>query len=179
MDQDLWAVLPDVERNQWEYVPGQALGPLRFGMSWKDCAEAMAGHGFADVSEVSEAGWCVAVFCGPEPLQAAVKCYFDRGGVLGYVLVDGRTGPQVTCEGIRLIGRVPSELGQEMEAHAAKYGIGIRFSYGGDVCCDGFEMEPGTQRAGDTVVTWALFFSAGDDHSNARDGAPAGIWRHW
>ncbi|MFJ9108122.1 hypothetical protein [Streptomyces sp. NPDC102283] len=37
------------ERDQWEYVSGQALGPLRFGMSWTDCAAAMAGLGFADV----------------------------------------------------------------------------------------------------------------------------------
>ncbi|MFE7358940.1 hypothetical protein ACFU8Q_39110 [Streptomyces sp. NPDC057543] len=183
MDQDLWAVLPDGERDQWEYVSGQVLGPLRFGMSWTDCIAAMARHGFTEVSDATEVGWRVAEFRKPEPhsWQAAVKCYFDvvdRERVLEYVLVDGRTGPQVTCEGIRLIGRVPSEVAQEMEAHAVAYETGLRFSYGGDVFCDGFEMEPGTQRAGDSVVTWAFFFRAGEDHSTARDGAPAAIRQH-
>ncbi|MFJ7949046.1 hypothetical protein ACIQ6K_36325 [Streptomyces sp. NPDC096354] len=181
MDEDFWVVLPDADRDQWKYVPGRTLGPLHFGMIWEDCVAAMAGRGFTEVSDAAEAHWHIAEFRGSERYgwPAAVKCYFDRDRVLAYVLVDGRTGPQVTCETIRLIGRVPSELGQEMKKYAAKYDTGIRFSYGGDVFCDGFEMEPGTQRAGDAVVTWALFFSAGDDHSVARDGAPAAIWRHW
>ncbi|MFF8264234.1 hypothetical protein [Streptomyces virginiae] len=38
---------------------------------------------------------------------------------------------------IRLIGCVPSELNQEMEAHAVKYDRGIRFGYAGDIFCDG------------------------------------------
>ncbi|MFJ9108123.1 hypothetical protein [Streptomyces sp. NPDC102283] len=132
---------------------------------------------------MTEEGRRVAEFRKPEPYawQAAVKRSFDvvdRDCVLAYVLVDGRIGPQVTCEGIRLIGREPSELAQEMEAHAAAHGRDIGFGCGGDVLCDGFETEPGTQRAGDNVVTWAFFFSAGEDHSNARDADPAAIRQH-
>ncbi|WP_229886593.1 hypothetical protein [Streptomyces griseoflavus] len=181
MDANFWTVLSDAERDQWDYVPGQTLGPLRFEMDCNDVVAAMTEHGFANVSEATDAGWHVVEFRKPDGLwaQAAVKCYFDRNRVLAYVLIDGRRGPQVTCEGIRLIGRVPSELAREMETHADKHDRGVRFSYGGDVFCEGFEIELGTQRAGDTVVTWALFFSAGDDHSTARDSAPPQIWHHW
>ncbi|WP_329317059.1 hypothetical protein OG723_43750 (plasmid) [Streptomyces sp. NBC_01278] len=111
--------------------------------------------------------------------QAPVECYFHADRELAYVLVDGRLGPQVTCEGIRLIGRVPSQLAQEMEAHALKYDTGLRFSPTGDLFCDGFQLEIGAQRAGDNVVSWFLFFVAGDDHSVTRDAAPEAVWHRW
>lgn len=68
-------------------------------------------------------------------------------------------------KGTRLIGRVPSHPAQEMEAHAIKYGTGLRSSPTGDVSCDDFQLELGTQRAGDHIISSALFFVAGDDHS--------------
>ncbi|WP_406285326.1 hypothetical protein [Streptomyces sp. NBC_00209] len=108
-----------------------------------------------------------------------MECYFYDDGELAYVQVDGRSGPQVTCEGIRLIGRVPSQLAREMEEYADRHGLGIRYSPTGDFFCDGFQLEVGAQRAGDHVVSWALFFVAGPDHSDARDGAPKTAWHRW
>lgn len=108
-----------------------------------------------------------------------MECYFYADGELAYVQVDGRVGPQVTCEGIRLIGRVPSQLAQEMEAHATRHDIGVRYSPTGDFSCDGFQLELGAQRVGDRVVSWALFFVSGDDHSNTRDNAPKTVWHRW
>ncbi|MFD9030986.1 hypothetical protein ACFVZW_07540 [Streptomyces sp. NPDC059567] len=50
--------------------------------------------------------------------RSALECYFGEGAGLTSVLVDGLLGPYVSHEGIRLIGRVPSELSEDMKAYA-------------------------------------------------------------
>ncbi|MFG3041840.1 hypothetical protein ACGFYZ_33555 [Streptomyces sp. NPDC048330] len=177
----MWPVLPDAEREHWNYLPGRTLGPLRMDMPQKEVIAALAAHGFTARSDGHIAGWDFVYF-GKEDApagHAAVECYFHEDGELAYVLVDGRLGPQVTCEGIRLIGRVPSQLAQDMEDYATEHDTGIQFSYGGDCFCDGFQLEIGSQRAGDRVVSWTLFFVAGEDPSVPRDAAPTAIWHRW
>ncbi|NHI04646.1 hypothetical protein STPH2_0009 [Streptomyces sp. KO7888] len=95
------------------------------------------------------------------------------------MLVDGLRGPQVTCEGIRLIGRVPSELDAEMEARAVERGLGISFCLTGDLCWPDFEFDRGGQRAGDTVLSWASFFNTGEIAGTSWDITPAEVWHHW
>ncbi|MFG2113491.1 hypothetical protein ACGFRB_12790 [Streptomyces sp. NPDC048718] len=177
----MWPVLPDAERDQWVYVPGRTLGPLRMDMSEAEAVAALAAHGFTPKRAGHGARWDPVGFVKEDGLSglSAVECYFLTDGELAYVVVDGRRGPQVTCEGIRLIGRVPSELAGEMEAHAIAHGTGLRFGAGGDPCCHGFQLELGAQRVGDGLVSWALFFDAGDDHSVASDAAPTGVWHRW
>ncbi|MYV43017.1 hypothetical protein GT030_30180 [Streptomyces sp. SID1328] len=181
MDTGMWPTLPDAERDQWVYLPGQTLGPLRMDMHRKEVVATLAAHGFATQSDGRIGGWDFIHFAkeGSPVIKAAVECYFHEDGELAYVLVDGRFGPQVACEGIRLIGRVPSQLAQEMEDYAIEHDTGIRFSYGGDCFCDGFQLEIGAQRASDHVVSWALFFIAEGDPSLPRDAAPAAIWHRW
>lgn len=187
MTTDYWAVLADAERDQWRYVPSRAIGPLSFGMDQEEAVTAMTRHGFIPEQHnmgawhsTGRSQWRVG-FNKPEPHRnrPAVKCYFVDGVGLTCVLVDGLLGPQVTHEGIRLIGRVPSELSQEMEAYATRHDRGIRFSPGGDMFVDGFEIELGAQRAGDTVVTWALFFDTREIAGSSWDIAPAEVWHHW
>ncbi len=108
----------------------------------------------------------------------AVKCYFIEGVGLSCVLVDGLRGPQVTHEGIRLLGRVPSELDQEMEAYALETGEGFRINAEGDIYCDSLFMERGAQRSGDSVVTWALFYDLRGIAGTSWDLAPAEVWTH-
>ncbi|WP_386413168.1 hypothetical protein [Streptomyces polyrhachis] len=181
MDTGIWPVLPDVERDQWDYLPGRTLGPLRMDMHQEEVIAALAVHGFTTRYDGYSPGWDPVRFTKKDTptSQAPVECYFHEDQELAYVLVDGRLGPQVTCEGIRLIGRVPSQLAQEMEAHALKYDTGLRFSPTGDLSCDGFQLEIGAQRAGDYVMSCALFFVAGDDHSVMCDGAPNAVWHRW
>ncbi|MEV6163920.1 hypothetical protein AB0L71_18635 [Streptomyces sp. NPDC052052] len=181
MDTGMWPVLPDTERDQWNYLPGRTLGPLRMNMQQEEVIAAMAAHGFTAQPDGYSPGWDCLRFAkeGAPMSQAAVECYFHADGELAYVQVDGRLGPQVTCEGIPLIGRVPSQLAQEMEAHATKHDTDLRFSPTGDFFCDGFQLELGAQRVGDHVVSWALFFVAGDDHSITRDEAPKVVWQRW
>ncbi|ESU46875.1 hypothetical protein K7395_09240 [Streptomyces filamentosus] len=122
-------------------------------------------------------------FLKPGPVawsrRGGVKCYFIEGAGLTCVLVDGLLGPQVTHEGIRLIGRVPSELCRDRETYALEHDLGLRSSPGGDLSVEGFEIEPGAQRAGDTAVTWALFFNTGPIAGTSWDIAPAEVWHHW
>ncbi|MFF7213596.1 hypothetical protein ACFZAU_24170 [Streptomyces sp. NPDC008238] len=181
MDMGVWPVLPDTERDQWVYLPGRTLGPLRMDMHREEVIAALAAHGFTTQPDGYSPGWDPVRFVkeGAPLRQASVDCYFYTDGELAYVQVDGRLGPQVTCEGIQLIGRVPSELAQEMEAHATRYDTGLRGSLTGDFFCDGFQLELGAQRVGDRVVSWALFFVSGDDHSNTRDNAPRTVWHRW
>ncbi|MGW1930939.1 hypothetical protein [Streptomyces sp. NPDC001919] len=181
MDTGTWSTLPDTERDQWVYLPGQVLGPLRMDMHREEVVATLAAHGFTTESDGRIDGWDFVHFAtkGIQLINAAVECYFHDNGELSYALVDGRVGPQVTCEGIRLIGRVPSQLAQEMEDYATEHGTGLQFSYGGDCFCDGFQLEIGAQRADDHAVSWALFFIAGEDPSLPRDAAPAAIWHRW
>ncbi|MER5843449.1 hypothetical protein [Streptomyces prasinus] len=105
-----------------------------------------------------------------------MECYFHTNGELVYVRFDGRLGPQVSCEGIRLIGRIPSQLAQEMEAHAIKHDTGLQFSPSGGISCYGFQLEIGAQRADDRIIYSTLLFVAGDDQSITRDSAPDAVW---
>lgn len=186
---DYWTMLGDSERDQWMYVPRQTIGPLRFGMDREEAVTVMAAYGFA--AEQSNMGswhstgraqWRVE-FLKPRPVTwsrpGGVRCYFIEGAGLTCVLVDGLFGPQVTHEGIRLIGRVPSELYQDMETYALEHDLGLQTSPGGDLFVKGFEIELGAQRAGDTAVTWALFFNTGTIAGTSWDIAPAEVWHHW
>ncbi|MFE4049718.1 hypothetical protein [Streptomyces sp. YIM B13518] len=108
-----------------------------------------------------------------------MKRSFAEGAGPTCVLVDGLLGPQVTPEGIRLTGRVPSELAREVEAYAVEHDTGLRYSPGGDLFVDGFGIEPGARRAGDAVVTRAPSFRTGDIAGASRELVPAEVRRHW
>ncbi|MFG2113984.1 hypothetical protein ACGFRB_15345 [Streptomyces sp. NPDC048718] len=186
---DHWAIVQDTERNQWGYTPQRKIGPLDFGMDLADAVAVMAEHGFT-AEQHALGPWHSTgraqrrvEFRGPSPsprlTRPAVKCYFIEGAGLTCVLVDGLCGPQVTNEGIRLIGRVPSELLQDMESYATEHDTGLRSSPGGDLYVETFEIELGAQRAGDSVASWALFYRTGEIAGTSWDIAPAEVWHHW
>ncbi|MER7195950.1 hypothetical protein [Streptomyces flaveolus] len=186
MNTDYWAVLADSEREQWGYSPREAVGPLIFGVARPEAVTIMAGHGFA--AEERKIGrwspqrgqWCVEFRrVESDKHRPAVKCYFVEGVGLTCVLVDGLCGPQVTCEGIRLIGRVPSDLDAEMEACAAEHNLGIWYGPTGDLGWPDFAFDRGAQRAGDIVLSWASFFNAGEIAGSSWDITPAEVWYHW
>ncbi|TGN81970.1 hypothetical protein E5083_03770 [Streptomyces bauhiniae] len=146
----------------------------------------MAEHGFSGTeSEIESwnpqrAQWRVEFRrTASDEQRPAVKCYFIEGVGLTCVLVDGLRGPQVSCQGIQLIGRVPSELDAQMEAHALERELGIWFCPTGDLGWPDFGFERGAQRAGDTVVSWASFFNTGEIAGTSWDITPAEVWHHW
>ncbi|MFF5333615.1 hypothetical protein [Streptomyces sp. NPDC013181] len=114
-------------------------------MSRAEVIAALASHGYSVCVEERRAGWEALHFAKKltGAWGSAVDCYFDDQGSLAYVQVDGRSGPQVTCEGIRLIGRVPSELAQEMQDHVVRHDLGLLFGPTGDFSCDSFQLELG------------------------------------
>ncbi|MFE6222437.1 hypothetical protein [Streptomyces sp. NPDC057854] len=57
--------------------------------------------------------------------------------------------------------------------------MGLRSTGGGELVAEGIEVHLGAQRAGDAVVTWALFSRPGDIAHTSWDVAPAEVWRHW
>ncbi|MET9932740.1 MULTISPECIES: hypothetical protein [unclassified Streptomyces] len=147
------------------------------GMRREEVNAVLAAHGFTIRSDGCGSGGDPVRFTKEDAptSQTPVECHFPADRELARVLVDGRPGPRVTCEGIRLIGRVPSQLAREREAHALKPDTGLRFGPTGDLFRDGFRLEIGAQRAGDHVVPRALFFVAGEDHSVTRDAAPEAV----
>ncbi|GAA3907115.1 hypothetical protein [Streptomyces lannensis] len=186
MNADYWRQVADSEREDWGYIPRQSIGPLTFGIDRQRAIATMERHGFAakeakiDRWNAQRAQWRVEFRrTASDWERPALKSYFVEGVGLTSVLVDGLQGPQVTCEGIRLIGRVPSELSSEMMAWALEREGGISFSPGGDLSWPDFEFDRGAQRAGDTVVSWAVFFNTGDIAGTSWDINPVEVWNHW
>ncbi|WP_331765747.1 hypothetical protein [Embleya sp. NBC_00896] len=93
------------------------------------------------------------------------------------VAVSARSGPQVAMDGIRLIGRKPSELAVELVAHLEKLGLEVQFMPSGDVGSSDLGFIPDTQRAGDTLVTCALFGKPNAWANTVWDSIPGEGWR--
>jgi hypothetical protein len=66
------------------------------------------------------------------PTRTPVTTYFRQPDSLFCVAVDALCGPQVTTDGIRLVGRVPSELNDGIFEYAASQGLEAGFLPSGD-----------------------------------------------
>ncbi|MEU9943665.1 hypothetical protein [Streptomyces lavendulae] len=182
---EYWTVLDEAEREQWDHVPLRAVGPLAFGMSRQDAVARMSEQGFtADPApcvrwNAARGQWRVDFRRGAERWrQMAVTCYFVEGVGLTCVLVDGLRGPQVTFEGMRLIGRVPSELDREIETYLELHDLDLRYSSTADVSGNDCGFERGAQRAGDVVVSWAVFANPEGIAYTLYDVIPREVWLH-
>jgi hypothetical protein len=153
-------VVAEADREQWDYAPLERVGPLRFGMSVEEAAGAMLTGGFtADtVSELGRFG----PFKQLRTTFRAVDAPFYRVAVVAYfvgpmgltcVAVDALAGPQVTLEGIRLVGRPPSELSDELTAYLSDAGRNVEITPGGDIGSQELGIMPRAQRAGDVLLT--------------------------
>ncbi|MFD6325241.1 hypothetical protein ACFWOL_20745 [Streptomyces sp. NPDC058442] len=177
---DSWAVVAESDRVQWDYAPLERVGPLSFGMSVEEAGIAMEACGFT-----SDTASGVGKFGPFEHLRTrfrAAGAPFHRDAVTAYyvgpmgltcIAVDALTGPQVTFDGIRLIGRPPSELSAELTAHAEKTGRQIQITTGGDIGSQELGMNPRAQRAGDVVLTRLVFGRPNDWANTMFDCIPA------
>ncbi|MFE7122063.1 hypothetical protein ACFU99_42180 [Streptomyces sp. NPDC057654] len=133
---DLWVVVGDAGREQWEYTLLEAVGPLRFGMSPGEAATRMMEAGFTgDLVEMlpwdTRRSRHKAEFRRTqerELYQTDVTAYYVEGIGLTCVVVDGLSGPQVWFEGMRLVGRVPSQLMNELGTYLAERDMGFTFT---------------------------------------------------
>lgn len=88
----------DAERECWELRSGAGVGPLQFGMSPAEVAQALLVPGPQE-----RAGSPYAM----EDLPNGVKAFYDAGK-LACVALDAVTGPQVFLSGFPLAGSDPS-----------------------------------------------------------------------
>ncbi|MFI6810283.1 hypothetical protein ACIBO6_35685 [Streptomyces luteogriseus] len=99
-------------RERWELLSGDGVGPLRFGMSPVEVADAL---------RVSEPQKLVGGLYGQEDFADGVKVFYDAGE-LACVALDAVTGPQVLLAGFALAGRDPEQAHQFLLDYAAGHG---------------------------------------------------------
>lgn len=144
----------DSNRLQWCWSPLESVGPLRFGQTVDEVAEALG-------KPIS--GW------GPKSQWApfsslGVDTYYSLGTEkLAAVAIDPFCGPQVSYDGVRLVSRLPSELNPWIEKTAESLtdmpqGLnGLRVGLNGEVGLPGLGLVLRCQQNGDHVRTRPVF----------------------
>lgn len=140
-------------RLDWELMPLEGVGPLRFGMRIAEVGAALPG--MTEIRQFqADPGF-------PEPLgvefgvgraQPAVYAYF-ADGQLHCVAIDAVRGPQVTLWGRELSGCVPADL-ERFLLHAHRCEV-LDVSYGprGNPGVNGLGLVMRVQSFADTVLT--------------------------
>lgn len=179
---DQWAVTAESDRDRWDCEPLERVGPLRFGVSPQDAITAMAAQAFtSDAAPIENFGPLTQTRvrfrkAGASGDQVDVAAYFVDSIGLTCVVVDARTGPQVVLDGIRLIGRRPSELAEEISTHLEGLGRTISITPEGEISSEEWGMLPRAQRAGDVLLTRAVFGKPNSWANTMFDCIPADEW---
>ncbi|MEV8597304.1 hypothetical protein [Streptomyces sp. NPDC052012] len=155
-----WHVLADDERQQWTLDPFVGVGPLMFGMGPGEVSEALSGvtREAQRYRLSSPANSTVDVVEQGEYPELGLHLYY-RDERLAGVVVDALRGPQVSVEGVALVGRVPSVLEQWMLERAGASEPYTELTYM-DVGVPGSEslgVFLDVQRAGDHLLTRPVF----------------------
>jgi hypothetical protein len=147
----IWDVKKDEERAQWTFNPFVSVGPLRFGMSPDEVAAAL-NHAVAGISRGNRPGVVENQFT-----EIGVTAYYTDSARLACVAVDTLKGPQVTLDGVKLVGRVPSEVEEWLFDYAKAHGLDLRYSPEGNPMSVDLGLWLRVQRAGDVVLSRPLF----------------------
>ncbi|WP_405996094.1 hypothetical protein [Streptomyces sp. NBC_00986] len=179
----MWSVVDDAERAQWNFVPFETVGPLRFGMSVEEVATAMSAQDFASThSSMSRPHGALVQQVGFRSKDApqyaeAVTAYCRKSGDLAAVAVDALFGPQVSLDGLRLVGRVPSELTGQLHGYSEVRGMVPTVSVEGDAVSEQLGLLVRAQRAGDILLSRAFFVADFQDWAyTVHDCVPADEW---
>lgn len=137
----------DGERERWELRSDVRVGPLRFGMSPAEVAEAL-------------------LVCGPqarvggpygqEDFPDGVKVFYDAGE-LACVALDAVIGPQVFLDGFPLAGYDAGQGQQRLLDHAAEHGNWILFTPDASLALTDLGILLRPQRVGKEWLTRPLF----------------------
>jgi hypothetical protein len=180
---DVWKVVDEAERAQWDYVPLERVGRLSFGMSPPEATAAMEAGGYlADpVAKVGRFGPFDQFSTrfrtvGSKRWRVAVTAYYVGEMGITCIVVDALAGPQVLLDGIRLIGRPPSELSDELIAYLERTGRDIEVTTEGEVGSQALGIYPRAQRAGDVLLTRLVFGRSGAWANTMYDSIPAEEW---
>ncbi|MEU9706972.1 hypothetical protein [Streptomyces sp. NPDC047981] len=108
----------DAERECWELRSGAGVGPLQFGMSPAEVAQALLVPGPQEL---------VGGPYAQEDFPDGVKAFYDAGK-LACVALDAVTGPQVFLSGFPLAGSDREQGQQFLLDHAAKHGNWVLYT---------------------------------------------------
>ncbi|MEV4524096.1 MULTISPECIES: hypothetical protein [Micromonospora] len=165
----VWDVKGDEERDHWSFVPMASVGPLRFGMSSDKVAAALGGGEPAGRGCGSCRGESYETFT-----DAGVSAYYtDR--MLYCIAVDALNGPQVTLDGVALVGRVPSEVEQWAWGQADRCERELRYTHAADPELADLGLIIRAQRAGDIVLSRPVFLK--ERAEVTWDYVPSEEWR--
>ncbi|WP_199729327.1 hypothetical protein [Micromonospora sp. M71_S20] len=155
---DIWDVLVESQRLQWSFTPFERVGPLEFGMTHAQVQGRVHGVLSVAVSQGTSGGegWAEfwlerssgAAFSGP-----AITAYYDESVGLAGIAVNALRGPQVTLEGIRLVGQTPSRLEGKFTDYLMAHSRELRYSQSADPCSPQLGLVLRAQRAGDAVLS--------------------------
>lgn len=137
----------DGERERWELQPDIGVGPLRFGMSPVEVAEALL---------VSAPQARVGGEYGQEDFAGGVKAFYDEGK-LACVALDAVVGPQVFLAGFPLAGSHPGQGQQFLLDHAAEHGNWVLFTSDASLALTDLGILLREQRVGEARLTRPLF----------------------
>ncbi|MCD0484858.1 hypothetical protein LO771_21305 [Streptacidiphilus sp. ASG 303] len=161
---DVWGVLDEKQRLSWVFTPFERVGPLEFGMTHEQAEAAGEGVLRTALREGSSGDgirvdfWLEqrpdARFSGP-----AVTVYYDRSVRLSGIAVNALRGPQVTLDGMRLVGQVPSRLEERFIDYLGMHDKELRYSQCADPCSAQLGLVLRAQRAGDLVLSRPVMVS--------------------
>jgi hypothetical protein len=157
-----WQCMTDDERGSWDFTPTESVGPLRFGMSHDDVSAELR-HSMVATSGVFREGdraeWVDFALRGGNSVRVpvALTAYYDGGGLLAGVALDARSGPQVRLDEIRMVGRFPSELDEDLSAYASSHGLDVMYSQRWDPSLSSQGVVVRGQRVDDVVLTRPVF----------------------
>ncbi|WP_327209270.1 hypothetical protein OG336_33350 [[Kitasatospora] papulosa] len=173
------------ERDEWSYSPAVGVGPLRFGMTVDEVVEAAESLGQSSVSELTRdhaifsPTWKIEVHRrGVAPSPPAVTAYVSQAVGLFCVAADAVHGPQVACDGIRLVGRDLSELERDAIAYAEAVDRRFRYTPEGYAGPDDPGVVMRGQRVGQLLRSRPLFMVTRDGANTEWDSLPREEYRN-
>ncbi|MGW3714401.1 hypothetical protein ACWDN6_30140 [Streptomyces albogriseolus] len=137
----------NAERECWELRSGAGVGPLQFGMSPTEVAQALLVPG----PQERVGGPYVQ-----EDFPDGVKAFYDAG-TLACVALDAVTGPQVFLSGFPLAGSDPEQGQQFLLDHAAEHGNCLLYTPDDSLSLTDLGVLLRSQQVGATRLTRPLF----------------------
>ncbi|MEW2253216.1 hypothetical protein AB0907_38575 [Streptomyces sp. NPDC006975] len=95
----------------------------------------------------------------PRSPSSVSSTYYDTSGALAGVAVDARKGPQVTLEGMRFVGRVPSELEEQFVRYLEERDRMVTYNQFSDFSCEALGVVVRAQRVDDVVLSRPVLVS--------------------
>ncbi|MER6127871.1 hypothetical protein ABT173_35875 [Streptomyces sp. NPDC001795] len=136
----------DDEREHWGLLPGAGVGPLRFGMSSAEVADAL---------QVSGPYERVGSPYAQEDFGDGVSVFYDAGK-LACVALDAATGPQVVLADIPLTGRDPQQTQQWLLDYAAEHGSCLLYTCDDSLALTDLGLLVRSQQVGDVRLSRPL-----------------------